>query len=154
MVTMPRANNSMSAILAATVAELAQHGSGALRVDAVAQRAGVNKRMIYHHFGDRQGLLDATFGLLTRLLQAPLLLPYFANAFALSKSVPEGVLAEPPDQTTLTRILLAEYCRQPRIGSESLLTLIASDTEGPVGAKPRFRVTGVSRVSSPAADPP
>lgn len=35
---------------------IAQGGIAALRVDQLAQRAGVNKRMIYHYFGNKDGL--------------------------------------------------------------------------------------------------
>ena len=34
-------------------------GAASLRVDAIASKAGLNKRMIYHYFGNRAGLLDA-----------------------------------------------------------------------------------------------
>ena len=34
---------------------------GSLRVDRVAQQAAANKRMIYHYFGDRAGLLQAVY---------------------------------------------------------------------------------------------
>ncbi|MDP6471829.1 MAG: TetR/AcrR family transcriptional regulator [Pseudomonadales bacterium] len=36
-------------------------GRAGLRIDAVAQRAGINKRMIYHHFGDKAGLAAAVY---------------------------------------------------------------------------------------------
>jgi len=32
-------------------------GIAGLRIDAVAQQAAINKRMIYHYFGDREGLI-------------------------------------------------------------------------------------------------
>ena len=35
---------------------MADHGVAGLRVDRVASLAKVNKRMIYHYFGDKQGL--------------------------------------------------------------------------------------------------
>src|SRR5262245_20402677 len=42
------------AILAAATTEFATHGFGGGRVDRIAARAGVNKRMIYHHFGHKR----------------------------------------------------------------------------------------------------
>jgi TetR/AcrR family transcriptional regulator len=42
------------AILAAATAEFAAKGIGGARVDAIAARAGANKRMIYHYFGNKQ----------------------------------------------------------------------------------------------------
>jgi TetR/AcrR family transcriptional regulator len=43
-------------ILAAATAEFAAKGIGGARVDAIATRAGANKRMIYHYFGNKQRL--------------------------------------------------------------------------------------------------
>ena len=45
-----------AAILAAATREITAKGLTGARVDAIAQRAGVNKRMIYHYFGDKEGL--------------------------------------------------------------------------------------------------
>jgi AcrR family transcriptional regulator len=49
-------DRTSQAILQAATLEFAEKGIGGARVDAVAERAGVNKRMIYHYFGDKQGL--------------------------------------------------------------------------------------------------
>jgi AcrR family transcriptional regulator len=43
-------------ILAAAVREFAEKGYGGARVDAIAERSGANKRMIYHYFGDKEAL--------------------------------------------------------------------------------------------------
>jgi len=43
-------------ILAAATEEITAKGLGGARVDEIAERAGVNKRMIYHYFGDKDGL--------------------------------------------------------------------------------------------------
>jgi len=45
-----------AAILAAATKEFAAYGFGGGRVDRIAERAGVNKRMIYHHYGHKRGL--------------------------------------------------------------------------------------------------
>jgi TetR/AcrR family transcriptional regulator len=45
-----------ASILAAATKEFATFGFGGGRVDRIAERAGVNKRMIYHHYGHKQGL--------------------------------------------------------------------------------------------------
>jgi AcrR family transcriptional regulator len=45
-----------AAILDAATAEITRKGLNGCRVDAIAARAGVNKRMIYHYFGDKAGL--------------------------------------------------------------------------------------------------
>lgn len=49
-------DRTSQAILQAATREFAEKGIGGARVDAIAERAGVNKRMIYHYFGDKQGL--------------------------------------------------------------------------------------------------
>lgn len=43
-------------ILTAATVEITAKGLGGARVDEIAERAGVNKRMIYHYFGDKEGL--------------------------------------------------------------------------------------------------
>ena len=46
-------------ILAAAWHEFAQKGFAGARVDAIATRSGANKRMIYHYYGDKEGLFVA-----------------------------------------------------------------------------------------------
>lgn len=46
-------------ILDAATAEFSTHGLEGARVDAIAARAGVNKRMLYHYFGDKDALFLA-----------------------------------------------------------------------------------------------
>lgn len=45
-----------ASILAAATKEFAENGMGGARVDAIAERAGINKRMLYHYFGDKEQL--------------------------------------------------------------------------------------------------
>lgn len=51
--------DSRSALLAAAAEEFARHGPKGARIQAIVQRAGVNERMIYHHFGSKDGLYTA-----------------------------------------------------------------------------------------------
>jgi AcrR family transcriptional regulator len=53
------AERTRSEILAAAAEEFGSRGFGGARVDAVAERAGASKRMIYHYFVDKEGLYDA-----------------------------------------------------------------------------------------------
>ncbi len=46
-------------ILDAAAAEFATVGFAGARVDRIARRARINKRMLYHYFGDKQGLYGA-----------------------------------------------------------------------------------------------
>lgn len=68
--TKPRATSrdperTQASILAAAIEEFTAKGLNGARVDAIAKRAGVNKRMIYHYFGDKEGLylaaLESTY---------------------------------------------------------------------------------------------
>ncbi|MDR3472780.1 MAG: TetR/AcrR family transcriptional regulator [Devosia sp.] len=45
-----------AAILAAAVQEFSQKGYEGARIDAIARRAKINKRMLYHYFGGKDGL--------------------------------------------------------------------------------------------------
>src|SRR5690349_22775956 len=46
-------------ILSAATAEFARHGLAGARVDRIAERAGANKRMLYHYFGAKEDLFLA-----------------------------------------------------------------------------------------------
>ena len=48
------ADRTQQAILRAAMAEFADNGLGGARIDAIAERAGVNKRLIYYYF-EQQG---------------------------------------------------------------------------------------------------
>lgn len=45
-----------AAILEAAIAEFSQRGYDGARIDGIARRARVNKRMLYHYFGGKEGL--------------------------------------------------------------------------------------------------
>ncbi len=51
--------DSRSALLVAAAEEFARRGLQGTRVQAIVKRAGVNERMIYHHFGNKEGLYRA-----------------------------------------------------------------------------------------------
>jgi AcrR family transcriptional regulator len=40
----------------AALTEFSEHGYGGARVDMIAERAGVNKRMLYHYYGNKDDL--------------------------------------------------------------------------------------------------
>lgn len=52
-----------SLILAAALKEFATHGFAGARVDAIARSARINKRMLYHYFGDKEELFKAVLRL-------------------------------------------------------------------------------------------
>ncbi|KAF1021493.1 MAG: HTH-type transcriptional repressor NicS [Paracidovorax wautersii] len=53
------ADRTQQAILEAALQEFAQHGLGGARVDRIAERAGVNKRLIYYYFHNKDDLFLA-----------------------------------------------------------------------------------------------
>ena len=53
------ADRSQRDILAAASAEFAQHGLGGARMDRIADRAAVNKRLIYYYFESKESLFRA-----------------------------------------------------------------------------------------------
>jgi AcrR family transcriptional regulator len=52
-------SDSRAALLAAAAEEFAKNGLKGTRIQAIVKRAGVNERMIYHHFGNKEGLYAA-----------------------------------------------------------------------------------------------
>lgn len=48
-------------ILDAAATEICAYGPAGARIDAIAEAAGINKRMLYHYFGSKDGLLAAVF---------------------------------------------------------------------------------------------
>jgi AcrR family transcriptional regulator len=53
------ADRSQATILAAARDEFAEHGLGGARMDRIAERAGLNKRLIYYYFEDKEQLFSA-----------------------------------------------------------------------------------------------
>lgn len=53
------ADRSQAVILAAAREEFAEFGLGGARMDRIAERAGVNKRLIYYYFEDKERLFQA-----------------------------------------------------------------------------------------------
>ncbi|MBX3653299.1 MAG: TetR family transcriptional regulator [Ramlibacter sp.] len=53
------ADRSQNTILAAARDEFAEYGLGGARVDRIAERSGLNKRLIYYYFEDKERLFQA-----------------------------------------------------------------------------------------------
>ena len=136
---------------------MAASGSGGLRIDSVAERAGVNKRMIYVHFGSRDGLVQ-----LVRRLQLGSLLADSGLSESsrlvlreLLGAVPSDAPAEFADQAarklgvriTLSHLAELDAARWEhltgrdvaRLGQELMHLLQAGS------AKPRFRLSSTTR---------
>jgi TetR/AcrR family transcriptional regulator len=80
-------------ILRAARREFVAKGFAGARVDAIARVASVNKRMLYHYFGDKEGLYRATLheSIATNL---------------------DLVAAAPPDPADLLPFLLERVCQR------------------------------------------
>jgi AcrR family transcriptional regulator len=81
----PDATQTKKRLLDAAFAEFAQHGLAGGRVDRIGATAGVNKRLIYVHFTNKEQLFDLVVALcITRISQAvpftPNNLPEYAVA--------------------------------------------------------------------------
>ena len=63
------ANATRNRILDVAMREFAENGFAGARVDRNAQRAGVNKQLLYYYFDDKKGLYDAAIAEF-KLLQA------------------------------------------------------------------------------------
>ena len=57
------ADRSQQHILAAAMHEFAEKGLGGARIDAIAERAGVNKRLLYYYFDSKDSLFLAVLEL-------------------------------------------------------------------------------------------
>ena len=53
------ADRTQQEILAAATGEFAAHGFGGARIEAIAERAGVNKKLIYYYFEGKDALFLA-----------------------------------------------------------------------------------------------
>jgi TetR/AcrR family transcriptional regulator len=65
-VTADAADSARERILEAAVEEFAHNGLAAVRVDAVARTAGVNKQLIYYYFKSKIGLREAVLERMVR----------------------------------------------------------------------------------------
>ena len=54
---------SRDALVRAAVAEFARAGFAGGRVDEIARSAGVNKQLVYHYWGSKQGLYLAALAI-------------------------------------------------------------------------------------------
>ena len=59
MVKQERAQATVATLLEATIAALEANGESGIRLDDILDATGVSRSSLYHHFGDRDGLIDA-----------------------------------------------------------------------------------------------
>jgi len=99
-----------AAILRAATAEIRAHGLKGARVDAIAKRAGINKRMLYHYFGDTQGLYLAVL----------------EDTYAAIRAAEHGLKLDECDPETGIRRLV-EFTWQYFIDHPEFLSLLATE---------------------------
>src|SRR4051812_33545453 len=58
-------------ILTVAVSEFSAHGLAGARVDAIAARTRTSKRMLYYHFGSKEGLYAAALDHAFRVVRPP-----------------------------------------------------------------------------------
>ncbi len=109
-VTTPPAS-TQEKILDAASSAFAEDGFAGARVDEIARRAGVNKAMLYYHFGDKQALyrevLTRNFGRIEKALEESLSDEGSASERLLAViSTVERAIAANPDHP---RIVLREF---------------------------------------------
>ena len=84
------ADRSQQVILRCAMAEFSECGLGGARMDSIAERAGINKRLIYYYFGNKEALflaaLETTYADI-REAERALRLEAFEPADALRKLV-------------------------------------------------------------------
>lgn len=143
---MPRISASKPAIIGAAIELIASDGAMGLRIDGVAELAGVNKRMIYHHFKGREGLLNRVFAHLTAIAKdRGHSVVWFAQTFGSSKIAQDSSAMT---DAVLIRVLLAEYLRKPRAHTEQVLKSLSAQ------AKPVYRLAGTTRFSNRVLENP
>lgn len=59
MTTLPTAGSTRQRILAATITVLVANGADAVRITEILVAADASSSSLYHHFGDRKGLIEA-----------------------------------------------------------------------------------------------
>ena len=79
-------------LIEVTAQAMAQYGEAGVRVDRIAAESGVNKRMIYHYFGDKNGVCTTVLALQISAL-APMLNEAQLTLLRtrLASSLPNGV---------------------------------------------------------------
>jgi AcrR family transcriptional regulator len=70
MTTPSTARTAQQRILAAAVTVLRTHGADAVRIDDILATAKASASSLYHHFGDRQGLIKAAVAVVNEHLAA------------------------------------------------------------------------------------
>jgi TetR/AcrR family transcriptional regulator len=126
------ADATRAALLARAVGEFADRGYDGARIDEIALSAGINKRMIYAYFGDKDGLYRAALdACLTQVLEVaqegsvPAGLPLRVRAEAIIRRFFEYLSLHPE----AVRLLAWEALSRERRGRRILLRRLEDGLE-------------------------
>jgi AcrR family transcriptional regulator len=100
-------------ILAAARAEFSRYGLAGARVDRIAAAANLNKRMIYHYFGSKDGLWSAL--LAQPFVEAPLLPPAGLSLLQGLRAIADRLAAQPDT----ARLLVWEALEGRAVGTDN-----------------------------------
>jgi len=95
------ADATRAKILQAALGEFSEHGLAAASTDDIAERCGVNKRMIYYYFGSKEGLYLAA------------LESVFEDLVALEKEIAVEHLEPPAAIETMINLKIDYYIANP-----------------------------------------
>lgn len=140
-----RERNTRQVLLDAASEEFARHGLPGARMHVIVERAGINERMIYHHFGSKVGLYQAV---LAHHFRAPEMPPpgegdgkasdAKARFVAVLAMFVRGLLARPQFLALVLHEALSGWEHVPKASLADIPDVIRSSFEGAQRAG-RFR---------------
>lgn len=138
------------AIARAALTLFASDGYERTSVDAIAAEAGVSKRTVYSHFGDKESLFLAVVretyeGMLARIGEIVSLVQWDRDLLgALTSCVTEITrsIVRAPDRATLARLLMAEAPHFPDV-----IDLLHTREIAPIIAEPLERLAAAGRLA-------
>lgn len=129
---MKRSDIKHLAILEAAQAEFLTQGFEGASTDGICQRAGVSKRTLYRHFGNKQGLFKAVLTQLHQLTHNQNILSYKADQalrpqlITLLKS--EIAIHDQTYSLPVLRMIVVELLRQPEMARQLLDEVYAQES--------------------------
>lgn len=154
VVLMTISERKREAIAQAALTLFASDGYERTSIDAIAAEAGVSKRTVYSHYGDKENLFlsvvrDTYEGMLARIAEIVDRTVWDGDLrVALTSCVTEITrsIVRAPDRSTLARLLMAEAPHFP-----ALIDLLHTHEITPLLTTPLARLAAVGRLA--AADP-
>ena len=110
--------SSHDAILEAAIQEFAEHGRDGVRMEKVAERAGLNKSLVYRHFENRENLFEAA------------LESVFSERFQLLEDLPD-------DLTKLFDVWTKRFEKNPLFTQLLMRESLETESEEPIHAELR-----------------